>query len=97
MTINLATPVGITYMPRGPAEVAGFARGLDLVGPGVIPMLAWHPDGSETTDQHGGQLRADGTQTLIDRSRTADELPGADGDSTCGSASRRLRRATPRH
>ena len=44
---------GITYVPRSKAEVAEFVRGLDLVGPGVVPMQAWHPGGGETTGQHG--------------------------------------------
>ena len=35
---------GITYVPRTRAEVAKFFTGLDLVDPGVVPLLAWRPD-----------------------------------------------------
>ena len=31
-------------MPRTRAEVAKFFTGLDLVDPGVVPLLAWRPD-----------------------------------------------------
>jgi hypothetical protein len=44
---------GITYVPRSAAEVAAFFSGLDLVDPGVVPMHAWHPVGTELTDPHG--------------------------------------------
>jgi S-adenosyl methyltransferase len=36
---------GVTYVPRSRAEVAEFFAGLDLVDPGVVPLLAWRPDG----------------------------------------------------
>jgi hypothetical protein len=41
---------GVTYVPRSQAEVAAFFTGLDLVGPGVVPLLAWRPDGGEPQD-----------------------------------------------
>ncbi len=28
-----------------PPELASFFTGLDLVNPGVLPILTWHPDG----------------------------------------------------
>lgn len=31
-------------MPRTAAEVAAFFDGLDLVDPGVVPLLTWRPD-----------------------------------------------------
>ena len=36
---------GISFTPRTQAEVAAFLDGLDLVDPGVVPILAWHPEG----------------------------------------------------
>jgi hypothetical protein len=36
---------GVTYVPRSEAEVTEFLSGLDLVDPGVVPLLAWRPDG----------------------------------------------------
>jgi SAM-dependent methyltransferase len=36
---------GISFTPRTQAEVAAFFDGLDLVDPGVAPILAWHPEG----------------------------------------------------
>jgi S-adenosyl methyltransferase len=36
---------GISFTPRTQAEVAAFFDGLDLVDPGVVPVLAWHPEG----------------------------------------------------
>jgi S-adenosyl methyltransferase len=36
---------GVTYAPRSQAEVTKFFSGLDLVDPGVMPLLAWRPDG----------------------------------------------------
>jgi hypothetical protein len=35
---------GITLVPRGRAEVEAFFAGLELVDPGVVPVLAWRPD-----------------------------------------------------
>ena len=35
-----ATPVVL----RSRAEVAGWARGVDLVGPGVVPVTCWRPE-----------------------------------------------------
>jgi hypothetical protein len=36
---------GISFTTRTQAEVAAFFDGLDLVDPGVAPILAWHPEG----------------------------------------------------
>ncbi len=43
---------GVTYVPRTQAEIAAFFSGLDLVEPGVVPILAWHPDDGEPVDPH---------------------------------------------
>lgn len=44
--VAAATAAGITLVPRTQAEVASFFAGLELVEPGVVPLLAWHPDES---------------------------------------------------
>ena len=43
---------GVTYVPRTQADIAAFFSGLDLVEPGVVPILAWHPDDGEPADPH---------------------------------------------
>lgn len=35
---------GISFTARTKSEVSEFFTGLDLVDPGVVPILAWHPD-----------------------------------------------------
>jgi S-adenosyl methyltransferase len=42
--VAAAEAAGITLVPRGQAEVARFFSGLDVVGPGVTPVLSWRPD-----------------------------------------------------
>jgi SAM-dependent methyltransferase len=39
---------GITFVQRGHTEVARFFDGLELVEPGVVPVLAWRPDPQDT-------------------------------------------------
>jgi hypothetical protein len=41
---------GVTYVPRSRDEVAAFFAGLDLVDPGVVPLLAWRPDDGTPED-----------------------------------------------
>ena len=41
---------GVTYVPRGNAEIAAFFTGLGLVDPGVVPLLAWRPDDGTPDD-----------------------------------------------
>lgn len=36
---------GIALMPRSRAEVERFFKGLDLVEPGVVPVMSWRPEG----------------------------------------------------
>ena len=44
---------GITFVPRGRDEIAAFLDGLELVDPGIAPVLAWRPDPQETdVDPH---------------------------------------------
>ena len=43
---------GVTYVPRTQAEIAAFFSGLDLVEPGVVPILTWHPGDGEPVDPH---------------------------------------------
>ena len=45
--VTAAEYAGINLVPRGQAEVAAFLDGLELVDPGVVPVLAWRPDGAE--------------------------------------------------
>jgi len=47
---------GVTYVPRTQAGVAAFLDGMDLVGPGVVPLLAWQPDGD--APQHPTAVRS---------------------------------------
>ncbi|HJW61695.1 MAG TPA: SAM-dependent methyltransferase [Actinomycetota bacterium] len=42
--VAAAEAAGITLVPRGQAEIARFFSGLDMVDPGVTPVLAWRPD-----------------------------------------------------
>ncbi len=35
---------GIPYVPRSRADTERFSNGLDLVDPGVVPILGWRPD-----------------------------------------------------
>jgi len=41
---------GVTYVPRSRAEVAAFFAGLDLVDPGVVPLLGWRPEDGASDD-----------------------------------------------
>jgi O-methyltransferase involved in polyketide biosynthesis len=42
--VGAAEAAGVTLVPRGKAEIEGFFTGLELVEPGVTPVLSWHPD-----------------------------------------------------
>lgn len=39
---------GIVFMQRSHAEVSRFFTDLELIGPGVVPVLAWRPDPQDT-------------------------------------------------
>jgi hypothetical protein len=42
--VAAAEAAGITLVPRGQAEIERFYTGLDMVEPGVVPVLSWRPD-----------------------------------------------------
>ena len=42
--VSAAAQGGITLVPRSKAEVERFLEGLEPVEPGIVPMVAWHPD-----------------------------------------------------
>jgi len=78
---------GITYAPRSRAEVAAFFAGLDLVDPGVVPLLAWCPDDGAPEDPAcRAHVRRDGPQAL------AGQHGGAGGDRPGDNLSLRIRR-----
>lgn len=45
-----AAHAGITLVSRGKADIEHFFSGLEIVEPGVVPVLAWHPDGEPPED-----------------------------------------------
>jgi SAM-dependent methyltransferase len=47
---------GIPFVPRSRAETEGLLTGLELVEPGVVPVLAWRPD-EPPTDSSALPLR----------------------------------------
>jgi S-adenosyl methyltransferase len=49
---------GITLVPRSRAETEVFFTGLDLVEPGVVPVLAWRPDDGPPADPHSAYYYA---------------------------------------
>jgi hypothetical protein len=42
--VAAAEQAGVTLVPRSQADVEGFFTGLELVDPGVTPVLSWRPD-----------------------------------------------------
>ena len=42
--VAAAEAAGITLVPRGQAEIERFFSGLEVVDPGVTPVLSWRPD-----------------------------------------------------
>jgi S-adenosyl methyltransferase len=42
--VAAAEAAGVTLVPRGQAELGEFFTGLELVDPGVTPVLSWRPD-----------------------------------------------------
>lgn len=41
---------GISFTPRSRSEAARFVEGLEVVDPGVVPMLTWRPDDGPPAD-----------------------------------------------
>jgi len=50
--VAAAEQAGVTLVPRSQAETEAFFTGLELVEPGVVPVLAWRPDGEPPADPH---------------------------------------------
>jgi S-adenosyl methyltransferase len=42
--VAAAEAAGVTLVPRTQAEIEGFFTGLEVVDPGVTPVLSWRPD-----------------------------------------------------
>lgn len=49
---------GVEYVLRSHAEVAAFFAGLDLMDPGVVPLMAWRPDNGTPEDPRAARLYA---------------------------------------
>jgi hypothetical protein len=43
---GVAEQAGISFTPRSKDEVAAFLDGLELVEPGLVPVVVWRPDGT---------------------------------------------------
>jgi hypothetical protein len=44
---------GIPNVPRSLADTEPFFAGLELVGPGLVPLAAWRPDPGTDQDPYG--------------------------------------------
>jgi hypothetical protein len=44
----VAKQAGMTILPRSQADVERFLDGLEVVEPGVVPVLSWRPDPQDT-------------------------------------------------
>jgi trans-aconitate methyltransferase len=56
--VAAAEAAGMRFVPRDRATVESFFTGLELVEPGVVPVLAWHPDGPHDIDPHSVYIYA---------------------------------------
>ncbi len=50
--VAAAEQAGVTLVPRSRVETEAFFAGLELVEPGVVPVLAWRPEAEPPTDPH---------------------------------------------
>jgi hypothetical protein len=50
--VAAAEQAGVTLVPRSRAETEALFAGLELVEPGVVPVLAWRPDAEPPADPH---------------------------------------------
>jgi hypothetical protein len=50
--VAAAEQAGVTLVPRSKAETEALFTGLELVEPGVVPVLAWRPDAEAPVDPH---------------------------------------------
>jgi hypothetical protein len=48
--VQAATTAGMTLVPREHADVRRFFSDWELVEPGVVPVMNWHPDGEPPAD-----------------------------------------------
>ena len=39
-----------TYHPRSPEQLIGFFDGLEVVDPGVVPLMSWRPEATPFPD-----------------------------------------------
>jgi SAM-dependent methyltransferase len=56
--LAVSQPGPVTYVPRTRDEVAAFFAGLDLVDPGVVPILTWRPDDGAPPDPFAARIYA---------------------------------------
>ena len=56
--VTAAEHGGITLVPRSRTETEAFFTGLDLVEPGVVPVLTWRPDDGPQRDPHSAYYYA---------------------------------------
>lgn len=54
--VAAAEQSGIPFVPRSRDEVSGLLTGLELVDPGVVPVLGWRPDIRPVSDGPDAQL-----------------------------------------
>lgn len=50
--VQAATGAGMTLVPRERADVQRFFADWELIDPGVVPVMTWHPDGELPADPH---------------------------------------------
>ncbi|MEH1016928.1 SAM-dependent methyltransferase [Micromonospora sp. CPCC 206060] len=50
--VAAATRGGMTLVPRSRSEVERFFDGWELIEPGLVPVTAWRPDSTNTTEPH---------------------------------------------
>jgi O-methyltransferase involved in polyketide biosynthesis len=50
--VAAAGQAGITLVPRSRTQTQAFFTGLDLVEPGLVPVLAWRPDNGPVANPH---------------------------------------------
>jgi hypothetical protein len=62
--VRAATDAGMVFTRRTKPEVERFFHTLDLVSPGVVPVLAWHPDGPRRENLNSVHLRGCRTQGI---------------------------------
>jgi hypothetical protein len=50
--VQAATGAGMTLVPRKRADVQRFFADWEIINPGVVPVMTWHPDGEPPADPH---------------------------------------------